>query len=96
MACNFGWDWGPTLVTAGIWQDIGLHTWQTARLAEIRPQVTVADDTGTVEVHVTLERDTDGPVTVTAAIAGQEAVARVTGSTAVLSLTIEPRSSCAA
>jgi len=27
MACNFGWDCGPTLVTAGIWQDIGLHTW---------------------------------------------------------------------
>ena len=26
MACNFGWDWGPTLVTAGIWQDIGLQS----------------------------------------------------------------------
>ncbi len=25
MACNFGWDWGPTLVTAGIWQPIGLR-----------------------------------------------------------------------
>ena len=32
MACNFGWDWGPTLVTAGIWQPIGLHAWSTARL----------------------------------------------------------------
>ena len=24
MACNFGWDWGPILVTAGIWQPIRL------------------------------------------------------------------------
>ena len=22
MACNFGWDWGPSLVTAGVWQPI--------------------------------------------------------------------------
>ena len=41
MACNFGWDWGPTLVTAGIWQPIGLQTWSAARLAEVRPLVTV-------------------------------------------------------
>ncbi len=27
MACNFGWDWGPTLVTAGIWRPIGLQRW---------------------------------------------------------------------
>jgi beta-mannosidase len=30
MACNFGWDWGPTLVTAGIWRPIGLHSWSAA------------------------------------------------------------------
>lgn len=41
MACNFGWDWGPTVVTAGIWQPIGLHAWSTARLAEVRPLATV-------------------------------------------------------
>src|SRR5690606_31627370 len=34
MACNFGWDWGPALVTAGIWRAIGLHCWHTARLAQ--------------------------------------------------------------
>ncbi|WDZ87344.1 glycoside hydrolase family 2 protein [Micromonospora cathayae] len=61
MACNFGWDWGPTLVTAGIWQDIGLHAWSTARLGTVRPLVTVADGTGTVELHVEIDRASDGP-----------------------------------
>jgi beta-mannosidase len=90
MACNFGWDWGPTLVTAGIWQDIGLQSWSVARLAEVRPQITRADDgTWRVDVHIELERDDDGPVTVVAAVAGRETVARISGSEAVLSLTVE-------
>src|SRR5699024_3372051 len=46
MACNFGWDWGPVLVTSGIAGPIALEEWSTARLAEVRPQVTVADDRG--------------------------------------------------
>lgn len=69
-ACNFGWDWGPTLVTAGIWRDIGLHAWSTARLASVRPIVTVADDVGRVELHVQVERAGDEPLTVRAAVAG--------------------------
>ncbi len=90
MACNFGWDWGPTLVTAGIWQDIGLHAWSAARLAEVRPQVTRADDgTWRVDVHVALERDTGGPLTVTAAVAGRETAAEISGDRAVLTLTVE-------
>ncbi len=38
-ACNFGWDWGPTLVTAGIWRAIRLEGWNTARIADVRPLV---------------------------------------------------------
>ena len=30
--CNFGWDWGPTLITCGIWKNIGLVGFDTARL----------------------------------------------------------------
>ncbi|MGY5765064.1 glycosyl hydrolase 2 galactose-binding domain-containing protein [Brachybacterium sp. DNPG3] len=41
MACNMGWDWGPVLVTSGIAGPIGLEEWSSARLAELRPQVTV-------------------------------------------------------
>jgi beta-mannosidase len=87
-ACNFGWDWGPTLVTAGIWQDIGLHTWRVARLATVVPQVSVEDGVGRVDVHITLDRDSAGPVTIAAAVADRETVARITGREAVLSVTV--------
>ncbi|MCP2169420.1 glycoside hydrolase family 2 protein [Goodfellowiella coeruleoviolacea] len=60
MACNFGWDWGPELVTAGIWRPIWLHAWSTARLAEVRPLATVSDGRGRVAVHVTVERTAAG------------------------------------
>jgi beta-mannosidase len=64
MACNFGWDWGPTLASAGIWQPIGLETWSGARLAEVRPEITVVDgDTGRVTVRAVVERHTDHAAT---------------------------------
>lgn len=56
MACNFGWDWGPTLVTAGIWKPIRLESWQ-ARLAHVKPEVTLRGADGHVRVHV----EVDGP-----------------------------------
>ncbi|OUC90854.1 glycoside hydrolase family 2 protein [Streptosporangium minutum] len=67
MACNFGWDWGPAVVTSGIWRPIGLESWNGARLASVRPLVS---GDGRVEVHVTVERATDAPLTLTAQVAG--------------------------
>ncbi len=34
--CQFGWDWGPRFVTAGIWQDIRLEGWSGNRLEGVR------------------------------------------------------------
>ncbi len=34
--CQFGWDWGPRLVTAGIWRDIRLEAWSGNRLESVR------------------------------------------------------------
>lgn len=34
--CNYGWDWGPKLVTCGIWQPISIVAWSTARIEEVR------------------------------------------------------------
>lgn len=47
MACNFGWDWGPRLITAGIWRPIRLRPWSHARLLD-------------VAVHGTARRRDDG------------------------------------
>jgi beta-mannosidase len=61
MACNFGWDWGPALVTAGVWRPISLHAWSTARIRSARPVVTVAaDGVGRVRLHVAIERTGPG------------------------------------
>ncbi|MEV4641706.1 glycoside hydrolase family 2 protein [Actinoplanes sp. NPDC049548] len=55
MACSFGWDWGPTLVTAGIWRPVRLEGWSTARLATVRPLATY-DRTGRLDLSVDVER----------------------------------------
>ena len=34
--CNFGWDWGIKAATCGIWQDIGIVAFDTARLSEVK------------------------------------------------------------
>ncbi|MHB9134802.1 MAG: beta-mannosidase [Armatimonadota bacterium] len=33
--CNFGWDWGPVLITCGIWRSISLVAFDTARLSDV-------------------------------------------------------------
>ncbi|MCT3975619.1 glycoside hydrolase family 2 protein [Elizabethkingia anophelis] len=33
---QFGWDWGPRLVTAGIWKDVKLNFWNNAKISNIQ------------------------------------------------------------
>ena len=55
-ACNFGWDWGPHYVTAGIWQPIRLEAWSGARIDSIRPDVVLDGATARISVAVGLDR----------------------------------------
>lgn len=50
--CQFGWDWGPRFVTAGIWRDLRLEAWSVNRLADIRLTQTHRAD-GTVLLAAT-------------------------------------------
>ena len=53
--CQFGWDWGPQLPPIGIWKDIRLEGFDTARLANVHLRQFHAN--GTVKVEVTIEVD---------------------------------------
>jgi beta-mannosidase len=33
--CNFGWDWGPTLITCGIWRPISLVAYNWGRITDV-------------------------------------------------------------
>lgn len=84
-ACNFGWDWGPNLVTAGPWRPVRLRRYAVARLHTVRPSITT-----------TAEREPAGgmPVRGEARIEVDVEVDRVAGAGAELSFTVEcgPRS----
>jgi len=65
--CNFGWDWGPTLITCGIWRDIAIVAYSPARLAEVQVGQTHRDKG--VELAVTARADVaDKKAKLTAAI----------------------------
>ncbi|MBG0851778.1 glycoside hydrolase family 2 protein [Streptomyces spinoverrucosus] len=89
MACSFGWDWGPTLVTAGIWRPVRLEHWSTARISRVRPLVTVEEGTGQVELHVEVERTrVEAELVLEAQVGGARARAAVDGSQGVVRLEV--------
>ncbi|RAJ74006.1 beta-mannosidase [Chitinophaga dinghuensis] len=55
---HYGWDWGPRLVTSGIWRPVTLHAWNKATIRDIafqqdiKPGVAVVKNTITVEAAV--------------------------------------------
>lgn len=54
MACNFGWDWGPIYITAGIWRPVYLESW-SVRLDELRVLGTLDGTNGLLHVAASIE-----------------------------------------
>jgi beta-mannosidase len=75
MACNFGWDWGPTLVTAGIWRPVTLVSTAGPRIREVRPAVTVEGRVGVAAFDVHLDAEGETPVEVS--VGGVTAVGNI-------------------
>jgi beta-mannosidase len=60
--CQFGWDWGPMLPPIGIWKDLRLEGYSTARIEEIHLRQKHTDGKVAVSAAVKLEQWQDQAV----------------------------------
>jgi beta-mannosidase len=65
---HFGWDWGPQLTTVGIWQDIYLEGWSTARFADVHLRQQHAAGQVILSAQVVLDTRGGGPLALDMAI----------------------------
>ncbi|MGN6790209.1 MAG: beta-mannosidase [Rhodanobacteraceae bacterium] len=57
-AYQYGWDWGPRVVTEGIWQDVKLESWSAVRLADFHvAQKSVTVDIAKLDAQLEIEAD---------------------------------------
>ncbi len=55
---NFGWDWGPRIVTMGIWKPVRLEGWDDARIEDVHYTTRTADKkSANINIEVNLLTD---------------------------------------
>ncbi len=94
QASGFGWDWGPVLVTQGIWRSIWIEAVPVARIADVHVRQRHEDGRVDLAVSVEAERVTAAPLRAVGVVsldgAGvARAEADLTEASARLRLTIE-------
>lgn len=78
-ACSFGWDWGISTTTSGIWRPVRLVSWSVARFDEVRVHAQPHGDGGSVTVTARLARAVEVDVEVAVEVAGETATVLVPG-----------------
>ena len=69
---HFGWDWGPRLVTSGIWQEIELNAWDMVKIDELSIiQNELSSSKASLQVKLEIESLVEMNVTLTALIDNQ-------------------------
>lgn len=69
-ACNFGWDWGPDLETAGIWRSVRIESGDSRRIDSVRVAVSVIDGVPRTVAHVAVVAAQDESLSISGVLAG--------------------------
>ena len=70
---HFGWDWGPRLVSSGLWRPVYLTVWDDARIANLQlKQNSVSEKEASLTAVFEIEANADNEATVTIQNDGNE------------------------
>ncbi len=56
---HFGWDWGPRLVSSGIWKPVVLRYWNSHRIKDLYIKQTLLDSTAIMEAELLIESNSN-------------------------------------
>jgi len=60
-AYEYGWDWGPTFVTSGIWRPVRIEAWDKVRIADFAiRQRDVSKEVAHIDAEVEVDAASDG------------------------------------
>jgi beta-mannosidase len=55
---HFGWDWGPRMVSCGIWRPVYLLEWEDAKIADFQVyQTSLSDEKAELKATINIDRD---------------------------------------
>ncbi|MEG2308600.1 glycoside hydrolase family 2 protein [Chryseobacterium sp.] len=57
---QFGWDWGPRLVTAGIWKDVKLNFWNFAIIKNIKNTQAIFQNKAKINFEIEIDAQVSG------------------------------------
>lgn len=90
--CMFGWDWGPQIPDSGIWRDIEIQAFKTARIKDVYITQLHSLDKVTLDIRTTLERYNQKKIKLQFVITdpeGKEIIKAVPHNSDVLSMQID-------
>lgn len=76
---NYGWDWGPRLITTGLWKPVYLEAWSELRLASayVKTESLQGAKAASMRAEMDLEADMEGPVTLDITCEGKKLASKV-------------------
>jgi len=88
-ACSFGWDWGISTATSGIWRPVRLESWSAARLDRVLVRAEPDGSGGLIHVDADVVRAGAGALSLAVSAAGVERVVEIADGDTSASLTVE-------
>ncbi len=71
-AYHFGWDWGPRLVTSGLWQPVFLKTWSKAKIKDVYlQQKSLSKEVANYTAHIEINASKEGEASLEISVDGK-------------------------